>query len=257
MTVRAFTLLLLIASLTAITMFSSDAHARKEQATIAVAANFKLTLENLIHDFQADAPNFSFQLVSGSTGMLFAQISNGAPYDLFFAADAERPERLERDGVGIPGTVATYAVGQIAIWAPHRDQSWQQFFKGYRGALAIANPALAPYGLAAMHLLETGLFNDQPKLIQGTNVHQAFQFVDTGNAQAAITSLAQVIQAGATQSEYYLPPLNAYPQIIQKRVLLSENTAAKALLIYLRSARAQRLIESAGYYPASSLEQPS
>lgn len=253
---RALTLLLL-ASLTASTVYSSHVQAKKEQATIAVAANFKLTLEGLILDFQADAPNFSFQLVSGSTGMLFAQIRNGAPYDLFFAADAERPEQLERDGVARAGTVETYAVGQIAIWVPNRTQPWQDFFREHRGSLAIANPALAPYGLAAMHLLETRLFDNEPKLIQGTNVHQAFQFVDTGNAQAAITSLAQLIQAGATQSDFYLPALNDYPQIIQKRVLLSENTAAEALLIYLGSARAQRLIESAGYKTASSLEQPS
>lgn len=253
MTARILTLLLPI--LTASVLFSSTVQASNDQATIAVAANFRITLEDLIADFQVNTPEFSFQLVSGSTGMLFAQIRNGAPYDLFFAADAARPEQLERDGVGVLDSVEIYALGQIAVWVPNRDRPWKVFFKDYRGSLAIANPTVAPYGLAAQHLLETGLFANPPKLIQGTNVHQAFQFVDSGNVQVAMTSLAQVIQAGVPRREYYLPDLNSYPRIVQKRVLLSENTAAKALLVYLRSASAQRLVESAGYTAPAQPEQ--
>ena len=253
MTARILTLLLPL--LTASVLFSSTVQASNDQATIAVAANFRITLEDLIADFQVNTPEFSFQLVSGSTGMLFAQIRNGAPYDLFFAADAARPEQLERDGVGVLDSVEIYALGQIAVWVPNRDRPWKAFFKNYRGSLAIANPTVAPYGLAAQHLLEIGLFANQPKLIQGTNVHQAFQFVDSGNVQVAMTSLAQVIQAGVPRREYCLPDLNSYPRIVQKRVLLSENTAAKALLVYLRSASAQRLVESAGYTAPAQPEQ--
>ena len=123
MTARILTLLLPL--LTASVLFSSTVQASNDQATIAVAANFRITLEDLIADFQVNTPEFSFQLVSGSTGMLFAQIRNGARYDLFFAADAARPEQLERDGVGVLDSVEIYALGQIAIWVPNRDRPWK------------------------------------------------------------------------------------------------------------------------------------
>ena len=129
MTARILTLLLPL--LTASVLFSSTVQASNDQATIAVAANVRITLEDLIADFQVNTPEFSFQLVSGSTGMLYAQIRNGAPYDLFFAADAGRPEQLERDGVGVLDSVEIYALGQIAVWVPDRDRPWKAFFKNY------------------------------------------------------------------------------------------------------------------------------
>ena len=218
-------------------------------ARIAVAANFKSTLEVLIEVLTGSeaAERANYQIISGSTGLLFAQISAGAPFDLFLAADAARAEQLQgRDGL-LHRTAKTYAQGILALWIPTRNTPWPVVLANFDGDLALANPELAPYGAAASVLLAKPLFHQAPRMIQGNNVHQAYQFVETGNAQAALISLAQLIQANVPRDQYYLPTQTHYPLIIQKRILLSDHPAAEALDKFLSTPRAQAIVRRAGY----------
>ncbi len=221
-------------------------------ARIAVAANFKATLEVLIEALaQSNAsPQADYQVISGSTGTLFAQINAGAPYDLFLAADSERPEKLHTLSRFSRHHTKVYAEGRLALWIPNRDGPWDAVFANFEGDLAIANPALAPYGAAASALLDLPLFQQAPRRIQGNNVHQAYQFVETGNAQGALISLAQLLQANVPPEQYYLPPQTQYPAILQKRILLSDHSAAGALDQFLATPAAQAIIQQAGYHAA-------
>lgn len=182
--------------------------------------------------------------------MLFAQISAGAPFDLFLAADSARPEQLHIQTRFSRYHPKVYAEGRLALWLPHRDRSWAAVFANFDGDLAIANPDLAPYGAAANALLALPLFQQAPRRIQGNNVHQAYQFVETGNAQGALISLAQLIQAKVPPEQYYLPPQSHYPAITQKRILLSDHPYAQALDQFLASTRAGEIIKQAGYHAA-------
>ena len=225
-------------------------------ARIAVAANFKATLAVLIDALaQSDpASQSNYQLVSGSTGVLFAQISAGAPFDLFLAADSARPEQLHTQSRFSHHQPKVYAQGRLALWIPGRDRPWDAIFATFEGDLAIANPALAPYGAAASALLEAPLFQRAPRRIQGNNVHQAYQFVETGNAQGALISLAQLLQAKVPPDQYYLPAQVQYPAIMQKRILLSDHPAARALDQFLATPCAAAIIKQAGYHAALARE---
>jgi molybdate transport system substrate-binding protein len=228
-------------------------HACAERpARIAVAANFKATLAVLIDALaQSDpASESNYQLVSGSTGILFAQISAGAPFDLFLAADSVRPEQLHAQKRFSHRHPKVYAQGRLALWMPSRDKPWDAVFATFEGDLAIANPALAPYGAAASALLGLPLFRRAPRRIQGNNVHQAYQFVETGNAQGALISLAQLLQANVPENQYYLPPKTQYPAITQTRILLSDHPAAHALDQFLATSNAAAIIKQAGYHAA-------
>ena len=232
-------------------IFASEVYAQGP-ARIAVAANFKATLEVLIDALaQSDpASQSNYQLVSGSTGVLFAQISAGAPFDLFLAADSARPEALHNQNRFSRHLPKVYAQGRLALWVPNRDVPWAAVLATFEGNLALANPALAPYGAAASALLALPLFQRAPRRVQGNNVHQAYQFVETGNAQGALISLAQLIQAKVPPDQYYLPPQTQYPAITQKRILLSDHPAAHALDQFLATSRAAAIIKQAGYHTA-------
>ena len=225
-------------------------------ARIAVAANFKATLEALIEALAGSEPTAiaHYQVVSGSTGLLFAQISAGAPFDLFLAADSARPEQLHARGGFSRHRPKAYAEGVLALWIPARDAPWPDVLANFDDDLAIANPALAPYGAAASELLALPLFQQVPRQIQGNNVNQAYQFVATGNAQGALISLAQLLQAKVPRDQYYLPPKTQYPLITQARILLSDHPAARALDQFLSTPSAQTIIQRAGYRSPLALE---
>jgi molybdate transport system substrate-binding protein len=218
-------------------IFASEVYAQGP-ARIAVAANFKATLEVLIDALaQSDpASQSNYQLVSGSTGVLFAQISAGAPFDLFLAADSARPEALHNQNRFSRHLPKVYAQGRLALWIPNRDVPWAAVLATFEGNLALANPALAPYGAAASALLALPLFQRAPRRVQGNNVHQAY--------------LAQLIQAKVPPDQYYLPPQTQYPAITQKRILLSDHPAAHALDQFLATSRAAAIIKQAGYHTA-------
>ncbi len=217
---------------------------------IAVAANFAPTLEQLAEAFRRETPAaIPVTLVPGSTGKHYAQIRHGAPFDAFFAADAARPERLEREGRIVPGSRFTYALGCLVLWSPDPDRVDADgrvlAGDGFR-RLAIANPRLAPYGRAAREVLE-GLdlwARLQPRLVRGENIAQAFQYVASGNAELGFVACSQVI--GRAGSRWPPDPARHAP-IVQQAVLLRDSPAARAFLDFVRSPAARARIRAAGY----------
>lgn len=239
------------------------------EAIVAVATNFLLPLRALAADFEARTGHGA-RLVSGSTGQLYAQIVQGAPYDLFLSADEERPRKLEQAGRIVPGSRRPYAFGRLALWSadPARigaDGAAALRALG-RGRLAIANPALAPYGAASQQTLERlGLWQPlQDRLVRGVNVAQAFQFASTGNAALSFIALSQLRARmneaeaeakaggakGAETGSAWIVPDSLHRPIRQDAVLLrraEDNEAAAALFAFLAEPGVRRRIESFGY----------
>ena len=220
---------------------------------IAVAANFRSTMDRLIEAYQQQLDGQEIVVVSGSTGKLYAQILAGAPFHLFFAADDERPALLEDRGVIVPGSRFTYAIGALALWAPNdnfaqREPSAFLADLGNR-RLAIANPELAPYGRAAIQTLEQlGLLDMlQDRIVRGENVAQAFHFARAGAASAAFVALSQVKEAEAEESRYWVVPPSFHSPIKQDGLALSDSDAALAFLAFCKSDRARSLIRARGY----------
>jgi molybdate transport system substrate-binding protein len=222
------------------------------EVKVAVAANFAPTLERLAEDFTAQTGH-RVVVSSASTGKHFAQIRNGAAFDVFLAADAERPARLERLGLGVTGSRFTYAQGRLVLWvpgAPPLDEPSHYLAEGGFERLAIANPRLAPYGAAARQVLERwGLWEGlRGRLVSGENVAQALQFVATGNAQAGLVALAQVLLLSPDlRDAYRLIPAELHAPIEQQALLLRPGAPAEAFLGYLRGERAAAQILQAGY----------
>lgn len=229
-------------------------HARAADVRIAVAANFTDTTRNLIAAF-GEETGLQAEASYGSTGKLYAQIDNGAPFDVFLAADRRRPELLEENGQGVPGTRFTYARGKLVLWSPVPDtfddpKDWLE--SGAFARLAIANPKTAPYGLAAREVLtEMGLWDSlQSRLVRGDSIAQTFQFVATTNAQSGFVALSQVRAWDHKDGSLWLIPQSYYSPINQQAILLTrseKNDAARQWLDFLRSDKARRIIEAAGY----------
>ena len=231
-------------------ILASCAPSRPNQtATIAVAANFKTTLDELETAFEASTA-YELDLVTGSTGKLYAQIIHGAPYDVFLAADQVRPEQLVTDGQAVAGSWFTYALGRLVLLG---GDSASVLSAKETVRVAIANPDLAPYGKAATQVLGHLDLEDEvaPKLVLGENVGQAFAFVTTGNAQLGFVSEAQVrtFDTGSTLSTWR-PSSDLYDPIAQDAVLLqraAENSAAMAFIDFLKSDVAHEIISRHGY----------
>jgi molybdate transport system substrate-binding protein len=223
-----------------------------DEVRIAAAANFTSTMNSLKPLFEKQRGH-QVVVSYGSTGKLYTQIINGAPFDILLSADDERPLQLEREGYSVPGSRFTYAVGQLTLWSS--DPSLVDA-KGHvlRGAhftrLAIANPKTAPYGAAALEVLTAlGLHQQvKPRLVQGDNIAQTWQFVATGNAQLGFVAHAQVIEAN--KGSWWQVPQSLYTPIRQDAVLLKQgagNPAATAFLDFLRGSAARGVIERSGY----------
>lgn len=222
-------------------------------ARIAVATNFQPVMAKLEARFETET-GFELETVTGSTGALYAQIVNGAPFDVFLAADAARPAALEAAGQGIAGTRFTYATGRLVLWSSQSAPvSRASLSAPNLRKLAIANPALAPYGQAAMNVLaELNLFESlEEKLVLGENIGQAFAFVATGNAELGFLAEAQILSLPiAERGPYWAPPQSMYRPIRQDAQLLkrgAQSQAAKAFLAYLQSDEAADLIAASGY----------
>ena len=218
-------------------------------ATVAVAANFKTTLDLLEADFEANTPH-EINAVVGSTGKLYAQIVYGAPFDVFLAADQARPERLEGEQRAVADTRFTYALGRLAVIGIDEPG---QLSTSDVAHIAIANPDLAPYGKAAKQVVVAlGLSETiDPKLVLGENVGQAFAFVQTGNAQAGFVSEAQIRALQDLRAiRTWHPDPSLHAPIAQDAVLLNRATdspAALAFLEYLQSEPARDIISKQGY----------
>lgn len=234
-------------------LLSSLACASAEEAHIAVAANFKAVMDEIEDAFEAGTGH-DIVISTGGTGSLYAQIRNGAPYDVFLAADITRPERLEQDGEAVAGTRFTYTIGRLVLWAPREDEIGPGHFCVLPGQrVAIAQPALAPYGRAAEETIEAlGLTEElSDKLVRGENIGQTFAFVRTGNAACGFVALSQMLTLPEdARGGWWIVPQTLHHPIRQDAVLLphgAENKAAIAFLDYLKGAEARQLIERYGY----------
>lgn len=222
--------------------------------SLAVAANFTSTARTLAERFEADTGH-RVSISFGSTGKLYAQIRNGAPYDVFMAADAERPTRIEASPQGVPGTRFTYARGILVLWSPEPERfpAPEEYLQAASfSRLAMANPVTAPYGLAARQALtQLGLWQQlQAKLVRGDSVAQAFQFVASGNAEAGFVALSQARDWPETDASLWRVPQAWYEPIEQQAILLRRgagNEAAHAWLDFLRSEAARTIIRNRGY----------
>lgn len=223
---------------------------------VAVAANFADCLEEIAQVF-TDSTDHRLLASRGSTGRHYAQIKSGAPFDVFLAADMKRPALLEDEGLALPGTRFTYAEGRLALWIPKAVPEDNRDMTDILAAaefdhLAIANPRLAPYGLAAQQALESlDLWNAlQSRLVIGQSVGQAWQFVATGNAEVGLVAYPQILAAEEAEGQWWKidPPL--HEPILQQAVLLktAENTeAALAFLEFLKGHRARMIMIRSGY----------
>lgn len=228
---------------------------RAAEVTVAVAANFTAPMQKIARSFEQDTGHKAV-LAFGSTGNFYAQIRNGAPFQVLLAADEETPLKLERDGAAVPGSRFTYATGKLVLWSKQAglvDGNGDILRSGSFQRIAIANPKLAPYGAAAMQALEKlgVLAAVRPRIVEGGNISQTYQFVATGNAQVGFVALSQVISDGRiAQGSAWIVPANLHAPIRQDAVLLAsgrENPAAAALLAYLRSEKARAVIRAFGY----------
>lgn len=222
---------------------------------VAVAANMAAPLQALLPGFQRDSGH-SATVVLGSTGKLYAQIRNGAPFDVLVSADEATPARLETEKMAVAGTRTTYAIGRLALWSPRKDQVDAQgrvLQNGTFQHLALANPATAPYGAAAVQAMEQlGVrAHLQARWVLGESVAQAYQFVASGNAALGFVALSQVWQGGQLrEGSMWLVPQSLHAPLRQDAVLLPRgqgNPAAAALLAYLRSDQARSVLRSFGY----------
>ena len=234
---------------------ASTQFAAAEEAQLAVAANFAAPAKRLAEHF-AQRTGHKLAISAGSTGKFYAQIANGAPFDVFLSADEETPRRLEREKLGVPGSAFTYAIGKLVLWSAREglvDDKGEILRQGAFKRLALANPKLAPYGAAAQQAMEKlGVWPAlQSRLVQGESIAQTFQFVASGNAELGFVAWSQIVEGGAApRGSHWLVPPALYSPIRQDAVLLARgagNPAARQFLAFLRDADARELIRRFGY----------
>lgn len=235
----------------------SPALTRAEAVLVAVAANFATPMRKIADSFER-ATGKRVIIVLGSTGSLYAQTKNGAPFHLLLAADETTPLRLEQEGLAVQETRKTYAVGRIALWSPtpgRVDDQGAALRKMDFARLAVANPKLAPYGRAAQQVIEgLGLATVlRDKLVLGESVGQAYQFAASGAADMGFVALAQVMQDGRlARGSAWIVPAALHNPIRQDLVLLnagSDRPGARALHAFVLGPTAQAIIHAHGYAP--------
>jgi molybdate transport system substrate-binding protein len=224
------------------------------QLTVAVATNFRSTLEMLASEFEATSGH-QVRIVAGSTGQLYAQIINGAPIDVFMAADQERPRLLGELGVGDAATIKTYAVGRLALWSGD-GEALQPDALNHLSTLpfrwfAVAEPKLAPYGAASLQVLESiGVRNAlEMRIVRAPNVAQTFAMIATGNAELGLVALSQAVAWGSPAS-YHIVDARLHDPIRQDLIVLNRADAAVPtadFVAFLSSDGAMKIIEQAGY----------
>lgn len=234
-------------------MCAFSAHA--DEVSVAVAANFTAPMNTIAAEFAKDTGHQA-KLAFGSTGKFYAQIKNGAPFQMLLSADDETPVKLEQEGMGVPGSRFTYAIGSLVLWsakAGYVDDKGEVLKHGAFNKIALANPKLAPYGKAAVEVLTGMGLLDQitPKFVQGENIAQTYQFVMTGNAELGFVALSQVMKdSKITSGSAWIVPGKLHTPIRQDAVILTSgkgNAAAEALMKYLKGDKAKAIIKSYGY----------
>ncbi len=240
-------------ALSLLAAFATGAHA--DEVSVAVAANFTAPMQKIAAAFEKDSGHKAV-LSFGATGKFYAQINNGAPFGILLAADDTTPAKLAQEGKGVAASRFTYAIGQLVLWskqAGYVDDTGAVLKTGDYRHIAIANPKLAPYGLAAMETLQHLGLTDAvtPKIVQGENIGQTYQFAASGNAQLGFVALSQVMEDGKLrEGSAWIAPSAMHEPIRQDAVLLNsakDNAAATALMQYLKGDKARAIIQSYGY----------
>ncbi|WP_137731496.1 molybdate ABC transporter substrate-binding protein [Pseudaquabacterium pictum] len=232
---------------------TDSAHAG--DVTVAVAANFAGPMARIAEGFTA-ATGHTVKTSAGPTGKFYSQILQGAPFEVLVAADDETPKKLIAEGHAVAGSSFTYAIGVLVLWSARPgvvDDQGAVLASGRFNKLAVANPKLAPYGAAALQVIQARGLGDAitPKLVTGESIAQTYQFVFTGNADLGFVALSQVVVPGKpVTGSFWRVPSSLHSEIRQDAVLLkagASNPAAKALLAYLQSPAAKAVIQSHGY----------
>ncbi|MCY1420413.1 Molybdate-binding periplasmic protein precursor [compost metagenome] len=240
---------------TLIAGFTLAGNALAGEVQVAVAANFTAPIQAIASDFEKETGH---KLVAayGATGQFYSQIKNGAPFEVFLAADDTTPAKLEKEGESVAGSRFTYATGKLVLWSAqdgYVDTKGDVLKKNQFKHLSIANPKAAPYGLAATQVMDKLKLSTTlaPKLVEGQSITQALQFVSTGNAELGFVALSQVYKDGKiTNGSAWIVPEQLHDPIKQDAVILNkgkDNPAATALVQYLRGPKAAAVIESYGY----------
>jgi len=246
-------------------LFACLGHAaRADEVQVAVAANFTAPAKQIAESFEKDTGHKA-QLSFGATGKFYAQIKNGAPFEVLLSADDTTPARLVSEAAAVAGSNFTYATGRLALWSAKPgfvDDQGEVLKKGDFKHVSIANPKLAPYGAAAIEVLSALKLLDaiQPKFVQGENIAQTHQFIATGNAELGFVALSQVMKDGklGAGSAWVVPAMLHQP-IKQDAVILDKGKgkpAAEAWMNYLKGDKAMALIKSFGDEVQVWLRQP-
>lgn len=235
------------------------ATAQAGEITIAAASDLNFAFKEIVADFEKKTGH-TVKLSLGSSGNFFAQLSNGAPFDLFFSADIGYPKKLMEAGLAEPGTLSLYAVGRIVVWAPKGSpidvgaQGMKALQHPSVQKIAIANPKHAPYGRAAVTAMEHFKVHDavKGKLVLGENISQAAQFIQTGGADIGIIALSLAVAPAMKEAgSYWEVPLEAYPKLEQGAVMLKtagDPRAARAFLDYIKSPEGSAALKQHGFF---------
>jgi molybdate transport system substrate-binding protein len=227
-----------------------------DEVQVAVAANFTAPMQKIAAEFEKDTGH-KVVAAFGSTGKFYAQIKNGAPFEVLLAADDETPAKLIAEGAAVAGTQFTYAIGKLVLWSAKPgvvDEAGDVLKKGGFDHIAVANPKLAPYGAAGIETMKAfGVYDAlQAKIVTAETIAQAYQFVSSGNAELGFVALSQVLKDGKIDGSAWIVPAKYYTQIRQDAVILANGKgkpAAEALLKYLKGDKAIAVIKSYGYGP--------
>lgn len=234
----------LLRPLALLTLLGAPLAQAAEPIRIAVAANLLPVMEGIAEHYQQQQGR-TVQIVGGSSGAFFEQIQRGAPFDLFYSADAERPEKLAASGAGTGAS--TYACGRLALWTP---EATPQLDALPAGKIAIAQPDTAPYGKAAQQALQRSgqLEALQPRVVYGQDIGQAFQFVKSGNAPSGFVALSQLTAAKVPAGQYAQVEAALYEPLVQKRVILAKGERKAEADAFVAFFDAQRdTLKAAGY----------
>lgn len=237
-------------------LFLTCASSFAAEVQVAAAANFSAPVKKIAADFEKETGHKAV-IVTGSTGAFYAQIKNGAPFEILLAADNETPIKMEKEGSAVAGSHFTYAIGKLVLWSAKPglvDDKGEVLKKGGFEHLAIGNPKVAPYGAAAVETLKKlGLFDTlSAKFVQGENITQVYQYVASSNAELGFVALSQVWQDGklSVPGSAWIVPAQQYSELRQDAILLEKgkhNVAADAFLKYLKGDKARAIIKSYGY----------
>jgi molybdate transport system substrate-binding protein len=242
---------LFVAAFGAAACLLASVNAFAGSTNVAVAANFTDAAKEIAAAFKTKTGHDAV-LSFGSSGQFYTQIKESAPFQILLSADDERPKKLVEEGLAVPESRFTFAIGKLVLWSkdPNLVKGEETLKANAFNKLSIANPTAAPYGAAAVETLKALKLYEavQPKIVMGNSISQAFQFVDTGNAEIGFVALSQL--AGDAGGSRWMVPQNLYSEIRQDAVLLksgADNEPAKAFLTFLKGPEARAVIEKYGY----------